>query len=93
MSGKLLVEGQTRYLCRDLLPLLVSLLEKETDMGGFFTYYLFDRFYLPMTSNQQLDKNGIIFPIMPFSEARIFQEMNSLLCGVLQIPMKCITQK
>ena len=25
-------------------------------MGGFFTYYLFDRFYLPMTSNQQLDK-------------------------------------
>ena len=38
VSGKLLVEGQTRYLCRDLLPLLVSLLEKETDMGGFFTY-------------------------------------------------------
>ena len=36
VSGKLLVEGQTRYLCRDLLPLLVSLLEKETDMGGFF---------------------------------------------------------
>ena len=56
VSGKLLVEGQTRYLCRDLLPLLVSLLENETDMGGFFTYYLFDRFYLPMTSNQQLDK-------------------------------------
>lgn len=29
-TGKLVVEGQNRYLCRDLLPLLASLLEDET---------------------------------------------------------------
>ena len=34
-KGKILVEGQTRYLCRDLLPLLVSLLEKKKDILGF----------------------------------------------------------
>lgn len=47
VSGKLLVEGQTRYLCRDLLPLLVSLLENETDMGIFFdAIYMVDSIFL-----------------------------------------------
>jgi predicted metal-dependent hydrolase len=43
-TGKILVEGQTRYLCRDLLPLLVSLVETPPD---FFPKYLYYRFYLP----------------------------------------------
>lgn len=43
-TGKILVEGQTRYLCRDLLPLLVSLLENPLD---WFPRYLYCRFYLP----------------------------------------------
>lgn len=43
-TGKILVEGQTRYLCRDLLPLLVSLVENPPN---FFTKYLYYRFYLP----------------------------------------------
>lgn len=47
-KGKILVEGQTRYLCRDLLPLLVSLLEKKKDILGFYPRYLYGRFYLPM---------------------------------------------
>ena len=43
-TGKILVEGQTRYLCRDLLPLLVSLIENPPN---FFSKYLYYRFYLP----------------------------------------------
>lgn len=43
-TGKILVEGQTRYLCRDLLPLLVSLVENPPD---FYPKYLYHRFYLP----------------------------------------------
>ena len=43
-TGKILVAGQTRYLCRDLLPLLVSLIENPPD---FFPRYLYNRFYLP----------------------------------------------
>ena len=43
-TGKILVEGQTRYLCRDLLPLLVSLVENPPN---FFQKYLYYRFYLP----------------------------------------------
>lgn len=43
-TGKILVEGQTRYLCRDLLPLLVSLVETPPN---FFPKYLYYRFYLP----------------------------------------------
>lgn len=49
--GKLLVEGQSRYLCRDLLPLLVSMLEKPVD---FFYYYLYYRCYLPTDGKDKL---------------------------------------
>ena len=31
-TGKILVEGRTRYLCRDLLPLLACLLSYEKDI-------------------------------------------------------------
>lgn len=55
-KGKILVEGQTRYLCRDLLPLLVSLLEKKKDILGFYPRYLYGRFYLPMEDYRELDK-------------------------------------
>ena len=55
-KGKILVEGQTRYLCRDLLPLLVSLLEQKEDISGFFRRYLYGRFYLPMKDYRELDK-------------------------------------
>ncbi len=44
-TGKILVAGQTRYLCRDLLPLLVSLIENPPN---FFSKYPYFRFYLPM---------------------------------------------
>jgi hypothetical protein len=47
-TGKILVEGQTRYLCRDLLPLLVSMIENPPD---FFPKYLYFRFYLPTDGN------------------------------------------
>ena len=55
-KGKILVEGQTRYLCRDLLPLLVSLLEKKEDISKFYPRYLYGRFYLPMKDYRELDK-------------------------------------
>lgn len=45
--GKILVEGQTRYLCRDLLPLLVSLLRNESDISVFYMRYIYQRFYIP----------------------------------------------
>jgi hypothetical protein len=58
-TGKILVEGQTRYLCRDLLPLLVSMLEKP---GNFFPYYLYYRFYLPTDGKDGLaDQLGLDF--------------------------------
>jgi hypothetical protein len=53
-TGKLLVEGQTRYLCRDLLPLLVSMLEKP-NINDWFYGYLYYRFYLPVCAD---DKNA-----------------------------------
>lgn len=46
-KGKLVVAGQTRYLCRDLMPLLALLLKNETDVKAFFKRCLFFRFYLP----------------------------------------------
>lgn len=46
--GKVVVEGQMRYLCRDLLPLLVTLLVNPRDIRDLFPRYLFDRFYMPM---------------------------------------------
>jgi|GEM_PF-656997 len=48
VEGKIIVEGQNRYLCRDLLPLLVSLLEKYEDAKDFYYTYLFTGFYMPM---------------------------------------------
>lgn len=47
-TGKILVEGQTRYLCRDLLPLLVSMIENPRN---FYPKYLYFRFYLPTDGN------------------------------------------
>jgi hypothetical protein len=58
-TGKILVEGQTRYLCRDLLPLLVSMLENP---DNFFSYYLYYRFYLPTDGNDEsADQLGLDF--------------------------------
>lgn len=47
-TGKLVVEGQNRYLCRDLLPLLASLLEDEKVISDFWQKYAYLRFYLPV---------------------------------------------
>ena len=47
-TGKLVVEGQNRYLCRDLLPLLASLLEDENVISKFWPKYRYFRFYLPV---------------------------------------------
>ena len=47
-TGKLVVEGQNRYLCRDLLPLLASLLEDENIISKFWQKYLYLCFYLPV---------------------------------------------
>ena len=58
-TGKILVEGQTRYLCRDLLPLLVSLIESPPN---FFPKYLYYRFYLPTDGNDNnADNLGLNF--------------------------------
>ena len=58
-TGKILVEGQTRYLCRDLLPLLVSLVETPPN---FFTKYLYYRFYLPTDGvDANADELGLDF--------------------------------
>ncbi len=46
-KGKLVVAGQTRYLCRDLMPLLASLLYNPRDVGRFYKRCLFFKFYLP----------------------------------------------
>lgn len=48
-TGKLVVEGQTRYLCRDLLPLLSSLMKSYyMDIKCFHPRYLWQSFYMPM---------------------------------------------
>lgn len=48
-TGKLIVEGQTRYLCRDLLPLLAALLtDYRRDISHLYRHYLYQRFYLPV---------------------------------------------
>ena len=58
-TGKILVEGQTRYLCRDLLPLLVSLLKNPPN---FYPKYLYFRFYLPTDGNDaNADELGLGF--------------------------------
>lgn len=46
--GKLVVKGQTRYLCRDLMPLLAALLNNPKDINDMYPKYLYKRFYMPM---------------------------------------------
>ena len=49
VTGKLVVAGQTRYLCRDLLPLLASLLVIQSDINKMWPKYLnWSRFFLPV---------------------------------------------
>ena len=49
VTGKLVVAGQTRYLCRDLLPLLASLLVNPRDINEMWPKYLnWSRFFLPV---------------------------------------------
>lgn len=55
--GKILVEGQTRYLCRDLVPLLSSLLREESDVRGAWLRNLYTRFYLPQGGKNKLKLN------------------------------------
>lgn len=55
--GKVLVEGQTRYLCRDLAPLLSSLLRDDTDVRGAYLRSLYSRFYLPRGKNNKIKLN------------------------------------
>ena len=61
VNGKILVEGQTRYFCRDLLPLLASLLSDEKKIRSFYKKCLWQRFYMPFgedefkPENQKLD--------------------------------------
>jgi len=55
--GKIIVEGQTRYLCRDLAPLLFSLLREDKDVKGAWLRYLYTRFYLPQGENNRLGLN------------------------------------
>ena len=52
--GKVLVEGQTRYLCRDLYPLLSSLLKEDKDDNAGFLRKLYTRFYLPRGKNNKI---------------------------------------
>ena len=55
--GKILVEGQTRYLCRDLAPLLFSLLKEDKDFDDAYIRNLFSRFYLPQGKNDKIKLN------------------------------------
>lgn len=55
--GKVLVEGQTRYLCRDLAPLLSSLLRVDKDVKDTWLRTLYQRFYLPQGGNNTLKLN------------------------------------
>ena len=55
--GKILVEGQTRYLCRDLAPLLFSLLTADEDVEAAYLRNLYTRFYLPQGKKNKLKLN------------------------------------
>ncbi|MEE1101304.1 MAG: hypothetical protein U0K86_07465 [Agathobacter sp.] len=55
--GKVLVEGQTRYLCRDLAPLLFSLLRSNKDVKASYLRDLYNRFYLPQGNSNKLNLN------------------------------------
>ena len=47
-DGKLVVAGQTRYLCRDLMPMLACLIKNHVMANEFYKRCLFMRFYMPM---------------------------------------------
>ena len=55
--GKILVEGQTRYLCRDLAPLLSSLLRENKDVRGAYLRSLYTRFYMPQGKKNKFKLN------------------------------------
>lgn len=55
--GKILVEGQIRYLCRDLAPLMFSLLREDEDIEDAWLRNLYSRFYLPQGGNNKLNLN------------------------------------
>lgn len=46
-TGKILVRGQTRYLCRDLLPLLYMLLNKDRIDNDDYYMFLWMKAYVP----------------------------------------------
>lgn len=50
-NGKLAVEGQVRYLCRDLMPMLATLLQDEREAGNFYNRILNMRFFMPGVDN------------------------------------------
>ena len=52
-NGKIVVTGQTRYLCRDLLPLLATLIKEQREVNKFYTRCLFMRFYMPLEDNHK----------------------------------------
>ena len=55
--GKIVVAGQTRYLSRDLLPLLASLLVNSPDIRRFWVRYLnWSRFFLPVGTVEVKDE-------------------------------------
>lgn len=47
-NGKLVVSGQTRFLCRDLMPMLACLIKNPYKAKDFYPKCLFMRFYMPM---------------------------------------------
>ena len=60
-EGKLVVKGQTRYLCRDLMPLLTSLAEIPV-IKAFYPRCLYNyRFYMPGAKGLQYEKNYALF--------------------------------
>ena len=91
--GKIVVAGQTRYLSRDLLPLLASLLVYLQDIGRFWVRYLnWSRFFLPVGTVEVKDEKtdqmryidasdvyGLDYDkSYAFSEVHICQEMSSV---------------
>lgn len=46
-KGKITVPGQTRFLCRDLLPVLACLIKDEKEAQKFYKRVLYHRFYMP----------------------------------------------
>lgn len=60
IKGKLLVKGQMRYLCRDLLPFLVNLIKDEEIINKFYFDFLWMRFYLPLEDEDKFkDEPGL----------------------------------